>query len=626
MIRGAGIMFITPDSRVLFLKRGPGGDWPSHYCFPGGTTEEGESAEQTAIRESIEELGRMPDYLKKGPLIKHAVTVMPTAAKASEEAPSIVPPQPDGALPPDRVEYTTFIQRVEDIFEPQINGEHTGFAWAPANDPPLPIHPGCQTALDKLNWHELDVAKAIRDGRLASPQQFENMWLFAMRISGTGIAYRKKLNEYVYRRPEDYLSPEFLERCSALSIIVQHPKGGKLDSQEFSDRIVGVGMLVPWVKQDEVWGIAKIYDAETAEMLSKNQLSTSPAVVLFTGGDNIRMKTEDGKSFLVEGSPKLLDHLAICTIGVWDKGKLPSGIAVEAIGDDQMAEEKKEEKKDAAKADEHIEPAKQSSGGESGGHALDKMLSKLDDCMKKMDSVSSRMDAMEEEKKKDKADAAKADAAKKDSEKEEKKEEEKKDAASEEAGKAKEVVADKKRKDAEEDEKKKMDAKADSNESLQRAIDELKKQFPTFEARLPKVISDEERNLLSDAQARADNVCAQFGERAPHPLPGESHKDYRRRVALKLKPHSPTWKGVNLEAIADDAAFDVAERQIYADAATAAQAPEAVPEGTLRGVTQTLGNGSKLTRFIGHPSAWMNDFIPTRRALTRLDPKANQRI
>ncbi|WP_254661810.1 hypothetical protein [Burkholderia sp. CCA53] len=60
---------------------------------------------------------------------------------------------------------------------------------------------------------ELDVAKAIRDGELSSPQQYENVWLFDLRITGTGTSYRTEHDEFVYRPPENFLTEEFRERC-----------------------------------------------------------------------------------------------------------------------------------------------------------------------------------------------------------------------------------------------------------------------------------------------------------------------------------------------------------------------------------------------------------------------------
>ena len=636
MIRGAGIIFVTPQGKGLFLKRGPGGDWPSHWCFPGGTTEGGETAEQTAIREAIEELGFMPEYNVKGGLTLHVVTQVGTQAASgavplqpppasTPEAPPIVPDE----LPPDIVQYTTFIQRVEAEFEPRLNGEHTGWAWAPINDPPLPLHPGCDIALKKFNWNELDIAEAIRDGTLASPQQYENMWLFAMRITGTGFAYRQKLNEFVLRKPEDYLTERFLARCNGLAVIVQHPKGNKLDSQEYAERNVG-SMFLPYIKGDEVWGIAKIYDDETVRMLTSYQLSTSPAVVL-RPGEGTKFKTEDGATILVETNPKLLDHLAICVVGVWDKGEEPYGVDVAAIGDSEMADEKTEKKEDK-KADA------------GGGEMLDKVLShmdsissKMDDCMKRMDGVGHRLDSMEEERKKEKTDAqAKADAAEK--EEKEKADKAKADAAKGdghidlakgdakkdaegEPGKAKEVVADKSKKDADgekEKDKEKGDAVGDSQD-IRDAIAKLTTTVGDLAIKMPKPIGDADYHALTEVQATADSVYAQFGERAPRPLDGENVRAYQNRLTKGLQKHSPRWKDIDLVTLADSA-FGEIQNQIYADAATAASSPDAVAVGQLRPVSKQLATGHTEIRFLGQPAVWMDQFGGSRRMVKKINP------
>ena len=648
VIRGAGILFITTDNQALFLKRGSGGDYPSFWCLPGGTLEEGENTEQCAKREAEEELGFLPSYITNGNLIKHAVTVSPRNPAVAKE--TIEPANAEPPLP-ELVEFTTYLQRVDATFEPRVNGEHVGFAWAPVTEPPEPLHPGVRVALHKLSMHELDVAKAIRDGQLASPQQFENMWLFAMRITGTGVALRKKLNEYVYRRPENYLSDEFLARCNGLAVIVQHPKGDKLDSEEFAERVVGTVML-PYIKGDEVWGIAKIYDETTAEMLSKFQLSTSPAVVLRSGA-NTKLKAEDGKTILIEGEPKLLDHLAICEVGVWDKGEDPSGVAVEAKGDSQMAEpEKKEEKTD--RKDGEIDLAKEGGGGGGAGQHLDKVLSKLDDCLKKMDSMSSRMDAMEEETKKDRAkrdddskkrdddDSKRKDAKTDDSHN--KDDDSKKDAKKdgEDKDMAKEVVADKKRKDEEEAEKdkakkdaaekeekekaekdkaKKDTAMADSDDAIRKQIADLAAKLPKIEAQLPVQMTDDDYHAMSDAQAGADDVFVALGKRAPIPLRGETVTAYRQRLATTLKTHSKNWKGVDLKTLNPEA-FAIAQQQIYADAMAAANSPDSVPAGMLMPRTRRTETGHTEITFVGSPHAWMGQFARGRsRFVTAINTK-----
>lgn len=180
---------------------------------------------------------------------------------------------------------------------------------------------------------ELGVAKAIRDGELTSPQRYQNILLVALRITGTGAAYRQGADEFVWRAPSLYLNDEFLERCQGLPVILEHPQKNILNSQEFTDRIIGTVML-PYVKGDEIWAVSKIYDMPAARMLETEKLSTSPAVVL-GGADDSTFKLSDGKTLLIEGKPVLLDHLAVTALGTWDRGGPPAG--VESIHADSSA-------------------------------------------------------------------------------------------------------------------------------------------------------------------------------------------------------------------------------------------------------------------------------------------------
>ncbi len=77
---------------------------------------------------------------------------------------------------------------------------------------------------------------------------------------------------------------------------------------------------------EEVWCVAKVYDDATNKLLNDEQLSTSPAVVFGPESENERVTLENGRVILVEGKPRLLDHLAVCEKGVWDKGGPAVGI------------------------------------------------------------------------------------------------------------------------------------------------------------------------------------------------------------------------------------------------------------------------------------------------------------
>ena len=184
------------------------------------------------------------------------------------------------------------------------------------------LHPGVIALFKRLSADELGVAQLIASGDLQSPQKYHNVWLYNIRITGTGVSYRPTLNEYVYRKEENYLTPEFLARCNGLPVIMNHPKGSLLNGDEFLERIVGTVML-PYIRGNEVWAVAKIYDEEALELLNSEQMSTSPAVLL---DSSKKMKMEDGTNLLIEGPAKLLDHIALCPRGVWDKGGEPTGV------------------------------------------------------------------------------------------------------------------------------------------------------------------------------------------------------------------------------------------------------------------------------------------------------------
>lgn len=199
----------------------------------------------------------------------------------------------------------------------------------------IELHPGVEVALRRLSMTETDVACAIRDGELASPQPFENVLLVDMRISGTGVSYRPKLKEWVYRRPDIYLSDEFLTRCNGLPIIYEHPEKAVLDSDSFGRQVVGT-MQLPYIKGEEAWGIARIYDRPTMKAFSNGEMvDTSPSVVFRDPKVNYQVELDNGETMLVEGNPSYLDHLALCERGVWSKGGDPIGVRIDSEEDNE---------------------------------------------------------------------------------------------------------------------------------------------------------------------------------------------------------------------------------------------------------------------------------------------------
>ena len=298
MTVAAGMLCKSPKGRVLLCRRTDGLGW----AFPGGAQKDGETIETCAIRECLEETGYNPGHV--GQLLTRRIK--------------------------DDVDFTTFLYNCDDEFVPRLNHEHDSHVWInPDYATTLDLHPGVLISLRKMKgMNELELAEAIRDGELVSPQYIENVALVDMRISGTGFSFRPALNEWVYRRDTIYLTPEFLRRCSGVPIILEHPNTKILTSDEFSKRVVGT-MFLPYVKGDEVWGIGKVYDKAAQVAIVNGQLSTSPSVVFRDPKVNYNLEMEDGSNLLVEGDPSFVDHLAICEKGVWDKGGDPSGIRID---------------------------------------------------------------------------------------------------------------------------------------------------------------------------------------------------------------------------------------------------------------------------------------------------------
>lgn len=158
-ICGAGIAFVSPQGRILFLKRSGSGDHAGEWGLPGGTAEDGEVPEQTATRESREEIGSMP-YGERRLL----------AELISDEG----------------VHFTTYGQPISHEFTPKLNGEHTEHVWADPKEAPQPLHPGVNAALktggiaqdmamdramnaapsDRLAFDRASVRTVDQDGRL----------------------------------------------------------------------------------------------------------------------------------------------------------------------------------------------------------------------------------------------------------------------------------------------------------------------------------------------------------------------------------------------------------------------------------------------------------------------------
>lgn len=536
-IFGSGIMF-RHGKYVFLIQRSDDGTW----CQPGGTVEPGELAIDAARREVLEEVG----YQYDGPLTPHSIYG----------------------------DYLTFRAEVPERFEAKLNDESLAAGWFHIDDLPKPLHQPFAEMLAQQALNETEVAALIADGTLSSPQFFINMWMFAIRVTGTGVTWRSADQQMAFRNPDDYLTPEFLQRVAGVPLIWLHPEKNKLDSDEFAKRVIGT-LTNSWVADNgEVWTIGRVYDAEAAEIMATRQLSTSPTVTYSEAQDSI-IKI-DGQPLLVEGSPVLLDHVAICEQGVWDKLLAPTGVKSDSIPNEA---EKMDEEKIVALINK----------------AIDARMAKADE----EKDAKAKADA-EEAAKKEKADAEakEAEEAKAKADAEEKAAKEKADAEA----------------------KEKADAEEAERMAKEKADSELRQQIADLRSRIPTELSDEERNEVADAQVKADSVFSCFGKRAPVPLSGEKPLAYRRRLMIQLQEHSPDFKSVDLSSIADSALLSVAEKTIYADAQKSASL--SVGPGMLREIKRADATGRQISTFEGDPAATWAPFQSGKRQVTSFNNQA----
>lgn len=166
---------------------------------------------------------------------------------------------------------------------------------------------------------ELDVAAGIASGALPSPTTFLGTSYFAIRISGTGVAYRPAKREYGWRDPKIWLGAEMQRRVLGVPVVLGHPEGTLVKAEYLAQRIAGI-ITYAFVRGTELWGVMRALGLhpEEAALLVKGDYDTSPGIIL-AGGD-ITTEIQKGERLLNEGLPKLVDHVAICARGVWSKG------------------------------------------------------------------------------------------------------------------------------------------------------------------------------------------------------------------------------------------------------------------------------------------------------------------
>jgi hypothetical protein len=536
--------------------------------------------------------------------------------------------------------------------------------------------------LNKLapDWNELCVAKAVRDGQLTSPQTFETITFFDVRVTGTGEAFRSAKRdekgdivydeERVWREPSIYLNPEFLERVNAVPVILEHPDTSTLTTEEYRKRTIGA-LTLPYIKGEEVWAIARIQDQAAAKIMTEEQLSTSPAVSWNDPTVNVAGKLRDGSNFMLEGKPTLLDHLAVCWQGVWDKDGAPQGINIsrgdsmdnkelqtlidqnnlitKALGNitgsietfnsrlDSVEKRHSETlKKEAQRRLDSFKFSKRVAGetnrsyqerhdSEEKIYRSDLMhvaTGAMDEEIITDKARKDRRDAEEAEEKETKADAFPDKKADEFPDKKADAEEDKDKKADAKEEKADADDKDKKA-DAEEDKDKKADAfpekkadaddkdkKADAGEGIimdRKDSADLRKEVLRLQGML-KPVSDADLVKIGQLSKRCDSIYVALGESMPRLMPGEGLLEFHRKLAADLKKHTK-YKDSELSVVAaDSTTFDLVTEEIFRQAEEYAKSPARIEPGALVMRTQRLDSGHRINTFEGSSKAWMSRF------------------
>jgi 8-oxo-dGTP pyrophosphatase MutT (NUDIX family) len=148
-LSAAGIMFLAPDGKVLFVKRGGDGDHAGEWAFPAGRVEQDEEPADAARREALEKIGHLASW-----------DLAPLHRETS----------------PEGVDFSTFGQAVPALFDPILNEEHDEHVWAAPDEAPEPLHPGVAKLLAKFFQEEAAEPEHERSGAAARLEEIAGDW------------------------------------------------------------------------------------------------------------------------------------------------------------------------------------------------------------------------------------------------------------------------------------------------------------------------------------------------------------------------------------------------------------------------------------------------------------------
>lgn len=146
----------------------------------------------------------------------------------------------------------------------------------------------------------------------------------------------------------------------------------------------------------------------------------------------------------------------------------------------------------------------------------------------------------------------------------------------------------------------------------------MEKLLAELNKRVPAVHTAEDRQKFTAVQHQWEKIAQAFGDSdgALPPMNGETLPDYMRRLAGKRKAHSRAWKDTDLSKI-DDSALSIVVDQIRADAEVAAMTPAPTSDGVLTSRVFKDDIGRTTRRFYGDIAVMMSPFSNPRRYVSK---------
>lgn len=547
------------NSKILLLKNKERGTWE----LPGGKVEE---TDQTYLKAALREFSEETGLTIEDCSVSWVLGTAPNEAIGGEGAGLTFGVALSGELPP----------------VPQISDEHSEYGWWSIKELPEELNEICRPGMERWLFIDSDLTQLIQEGVLLGPNTYFNQTFFPMRITGTGSAMRVGKMQFTFRKPGLYLNPEFMDRCNGLQVLWQHADKDFTDGSVIQEQSIGT-ICSPYVRGDELWGVAKILDLDAADAISTGAYSTSPSFLSRVDSRS----SSGGVDFTEEGQPLHLDHLAVVQMGVWDKLGDPSGIdsplTLRPIPLSFLKEYNKV-------AEENETPAADSVASESTQLTVNDVMTEVSQLK---DLVKGLAESMKLQSNKDSLVEPEVEVIPP-------------DAGGDESPEPGTVAV--------EDTICGIDSA--TFETAMRAKDEviggLQRQVDELVNSRPKELTDEDRNELDEAVREADSVFTALGRTTPAPMNGELSTGYRRRTAKALQALSPRYNQMDLSKL-DSTSMKVMSGEIYKDAVARSRDTSDMAPGTVVPVRRKAFGGREITEWRGSTSPFLAPFRQTPR-------------